>query len=138
MVVKAQTTLANMMPVVVALGSKGLYVIRLKDGESGTLASFPEDLNRVAFALSETYAAPMPFGWIKQKLKHLLNYLDLHEAYLIDGDLVAIIDGKPYGLKTYPEVIADTRRLFGNDMELFLRVVYDLMDDLKKHFVGSR
>lgn len=80
----------------------------------------------------------MPFGWIKQKLKHLLHYLDLHEAYLIDGDLVAIIDGKPYGLKTYPEVIADIRRLFGNDMELFLRVVYDLMNDLKKHFVGSR
>lgn len=101
MVGKAQTTLSDVMPVVVALGPKGFYVIRPKDGESEILASFPEDLNRVAFALFETYAEPLPFEWVRQKLKQLLHYLDLHEAYLIDGDLVAIIDGKPYGLKTY-------------------------------------
>lgn len=99
MIGKAQTTLSDVMSVVVALGPpNGLYVIRLKTGgESETLASFPEDLNRVAFALFETYAEPLPFEWVRQKLKQLLHYLDLHEAYLIDGDLVAIIDDRPTG-----------------------------------------
>lgn len=62
MVGKAQTTLSDVMPVVVALGPKGFYVIRPKDGESEILASFPEDLNRVAFALFETYAEPLPLS----------------------------------------------------------------------------
>lgn len=53
----------DVMPVVVALGAGGLFLIRPKEGKTEVLTGFPEDFERVVEALAKTYARPMPKTW---------------------------------------------------------------------------
>lgn len=74
---------------------------------------------------------------VARKLRQLLHYLDYREAYLIDGDLVKVDEGTPYGLKIYPEVVEEASRIYGNYMEVFLNILYDMMRDVKRELQKS-
>lgn len=125
--------LRDVMPAVVLLTPHGLWAMNLQNGDDRYIAHFPEDFDRFANALARTYAQGMPAWWIKAKLRQLIEYLEIRDAYILDGDLVRVEDGKIQGVKTMPELAEELKRIYGNDMELFLHIIFDLETDLRRH-----
>ena len=122
------------MPVVVLLTPRGLWAMNLQNGDDRYIAHFPEDFDRFVNALAKTYAHGMPAWWVKAKLRQLIEYLEVRDAHILDGDLVRVEDGKIRGVKTMPELAKDLKRIYGNDMELFLYIIFNLETDLRRHF----
>lgn len=130
--------LADVMPVVVALSPHGLYAVDMKGDGDKVLAEFPRDFDRFVAAFHHTYAREMPREWVARKFRQLLQYLEMRDAHLAEGDLVRIEDGRPVGVKGMGDVMRDASRVYGKDMELFLMLVFDMMRDLRKEFAGVR
>jgi len=148
--------LRDVMPVVVLLTPRGLWAMNLQNGDDRYIAHFPEDFDRFVNALAKTYAHGMPAWWVKAKLRQLIEYLEVRDAHILDGDLVRVEDGKIRGVKTMPELAKDLKlrvedgkirgvktmpelakdlkRIYGNDMELFLYIIFNLETDLRRHF----
>ncbi|WP_297500944.1 hypothetical protein [Thermococcus sp.] len=126
--------LADVMPVVVVLSVDGLYVIDMKGNNSKVLAEFSKDFDHFVTAFHQAYVPEVPREWVARKFRQLLQYLELREAHLTEGDLVRIEDGKPFGAKGMGDVMRDASRVYGEDITLFLQLIFRLMEGLKREF----
>ena len=124
--------LRDVMPVVVLFGPNGLWAMDLRTNEDRYIARFPEDLETFVNALARTYARGMPTWWVRAKLKQLLEYLEVRDGYILDGDLIRVENGRIWGVKSMPELVKDLTRIYGKDIELFLLLLFDLGVGLRK------
>jgi len=69
---------------------------------------------------------------LEEALYKLIEYLKRQDAYLYEGDLVRIKNGKLYGLKTLPEVAKDLQEIFGSKTEVILNIFLRIAQDLRK------
>ncbi|NJE60523.1 hypothetical protein [Thermococcus sp. 21S7] len=132
---KSQTKFRDVMPVIVALTPHGLWAFDLRTEEDHYIVNLPEDLDHFALSLSATYLPYMSPRTIRRYLTHLLDYLEIHDAYIVDGDLVRVEDGHLWGSKTMPELAEELRTIYGEDMEELLFGLYRLLVDLRKKFI---
>lgn len=132
---KPRTKFRDVVPVIVALTPHGLWAFDLRTGEDRYIVNFPEDLDRFALSLSATYLPTMSPYLIRRQLTHLLEYLEVRDAYIVEGDLVRVEDGKLWGPNTLPELAEELRRIYGEDMEELLFGIYRLLVDLRKKFI---
>lgn len=116
----------------VVITSNGIVIYDPKLDEAEVLATFPEDVNIVAKAMHKAYAPMIDAEVLEEALYKLIEYLKRHDAYLYEGDLVRIENGKLYGLKTLPEVAEELQEIFGPEAEVLLTIFLQITNDFKK------
>ncbi|RLI67587.1 MAG: hypothetical protein DRP02_14225 [Candidatus Gerdarchaeota archaeon] len=120
------------MRVVVMITPNGIHAYDRKLDKAETLAVFPEDIPIVAKAMHKAYAPMIDTEVLEEALYKLIEYLKRQGAWLYEGDLVRIKDGKLYGLKTLPEVAEDLQGIFGPEAEVLLNIFLRIANDLKE------
>lgn len=69
---------------------------------------------------------------LKEAFYKLIEYLKRQDGYLVEGDLVKVVDSKFYGVKTLPEVAKDLQEIFGPEAEVLLNIFLRIAQDLRK------
>jgi len=120
------------MRVLVLISPNGIFAYDSRLDKAKALAVFPEDVSIVAKAMHKAYAPMIDTEVLEEALYKLIEYLKRQDAYLYEGDLVRIKDGKLYGLKTLPEVAEDLQGIFGPEAEVLLNIFLRIANDLKE------
>lgn len=123
---------SDIMPVVVVLGPKGLWSWNLRTGEDCFLAHFPEDFKAFVDAFTQTYAKGAPRWWVKTRLLQLLEFLDIRDGYIFEGDLVRVEDGRLWGVMTLSDLAKELKRIYGPDMEDFLMLIVEMLMETRQ------
>jgi len=120
------------MRVLVMITPNGIHAYDTKLDKAETLATFPEDIPAVVKAMQKAYAPMIDEEVLEEALYKLIEYLKRQAAYLVEGDLVKVKDGKFYGVKILPEVAKDLQEVFGPEAEVILNIFLRVAQDLRE------
>ena len=118
--------------VLVMITPNGIHAYNRQLDKTETLATFPEDIPIVAKAMHKAYAPMIDEKVLEEALYKLIEYLKRQDAYLVEGDLVKVVEGRFYGVKILPEVAKDLQEIFGPEAEVMLNILLHIAQDLRE------